>query len=336
MTQLRSMTLTPSRIRFSVISPLSISASRLVTVPSYEERFLSSLDRACDLLNLEKVTFFLFTEYLGGSVCGRDVDLEAATALRSNYEEACIRLRCRNINLEVIQTSLADIGKFSGLVREISWDRTALDISTMPRSHILTTLRFAVPDVKTIIYTQGKDRREGEDSFTIGVSDVITLPGFEGQVGHRPTLLVVSIGYEGARAYTLFRRYEPTVTLACMGDPGLGDHEREQILDTVRRNNGPFLATDSVSVRQLASYDPDVFADDVLKMIDNAVKELDDVQGFPTDVVLSPVGTKPQTLGLFSIWQERPEYQIAYAIPTTRRLGTVGAGDTTWFSRRIK
>jgi len=311
-----------------------MSASTLVTVPSYEGRFLSSLDRACDVLKLECITFIVFREYLEEDACGREVDSEAATALRENYCEAQRRLTRRGIHFEVIKTNLDDLGAFSTIIRELSWDQTALDISTMPRSYVLTALRYAAPDIKNIIYTQGKNRREGEDAFTVGVRDVVTLPGFEGRVGHRPTLLVMSIGYEGARAYSLFRRYEPTITIACLGDPGPEDAERDRILRTVSLNNRPLLDTDGVRSLRLPSYDPTAFADESTIAIDAASRELEQSQGFPTDVILSPVGTKPQTLGLFSIWKEHPEYQIAYAIPTTRRLGTVDAGSTFWFMRR--
>jgi hypothetical protein len=323
----------PNRIRFGTVPAASISAFRLVTVPSYEDRFLFSLDRACDVLNVKNVTFLLFVDYVSESVNESDIDAEAAAALRKNYEEARRRLKRRGVILEVIETKLGDLAAFSSLIQAISWSKTVLDISTMPRSHILTALRFAEPDIETIIYTQGTNRREGEDSFAIGVRDILTLPGFEGQMGHRPTLLVMSIGYEGARAYSLYRRYEPTATIACLGDPGPSDNERAQILETVKRNNGPLLATGGVKICPLPSYDPLVFADKALEMIDEVAKQLEKVQGFPPDVVLSPLGTKAQTLGLFSIWRERPEYQIAYAIPTTRRLGTVGAGNTNWFAR---
>lgn len=327
--------MTPNRIRFALTAPASLSRVNLVTVPSYEDRFLSSLDRACDVLRPRHVFLILFTDYIDESCSGGEIDSEAGSALRANYAKAQRRLKGRGISYEVVKTKLDDLRAFSTVMQGISWDQTALDISTMPRSHILTTLRFAVPDVETIVYTQGKNRREAEDSFTIGVRDVVTLPGFEGRMGHRPTLLVMSIGYEGARAYSLFRRYEPTVTVACLGDPGAGDDDREQILGTVTRNNGPLLNTDGVCVCRLPSYDPSAFAEQALKTIDTVARRLEQLQGFPVDVVLSPVGTKPQTLGLFSIWRERPEYQIAYAIPTSRRLGTVGAGETNWFQRRI-
>jgi hypothetical protein len=333
--QSMSTTVMPNKVRFIVTTSDRVAASTLVTAPSYEARFLSSLDRACDALQLRSVALIVFKEYMEERSKVREIDSEAAAALRANYAEAQRRLRQRGIGFEVIETNLDDLGAFSKTIRAISWDQTALDISTMPRSYILTILRFASPDVETIIYTQGKNRREGEDAFTIGVRDIVTLPGFEGQMGHRPTLLVMSIGYEGARAYSLFRRYEPTVTLAFLGDPGGTDEEREQILDTVGRNNGPLLDTDGVRFCRLPSFDPSAFADQALKIIHTTTRDLEQSQGFPTDVVLSPVGTKPQSLGLFSIWREQPGYQIAYAIPTTRRLGTVDAGNTFWYSRRV-
>jgi len=58
----------PNRIRFGTVPAASISAFRLVTVPSYEDRFLFSLDRACDVLNVKNVTFLLFVDYVSESV----------------------------------------------------------------------------------------------------------------------------------------------------------------------------------------------------------------------------------------------------------------------------
>jgi hypothetical protein len=324
-----------SDCRFRKTAAGNVSAVNLVTVPSYEDRFLPSLDRACDVLQTKSVTFLLFTDYFG-SPDAREVDPAAAALLRANYIEAQRRLKVRGVRFSVLEARLDDLNAFALTVQQMSWQSTAIDVSTMPRSYILTILRFAQPKVQTIVYTQGKNLREGEDAFTIGVRDVVTLPGFEGKVGHRPTLLVMSVGYEGARAYSLFRRYEPTVTLACLGDPGSRNKQRERILQTVRRNNASLLDTEGVWLCPLAACDPYSFAEQASKQIDDAVKRLEKLQGFPADVVLSPVGTKPQALGLFSIWCERPTYQIAYAIPTTRRLGTVGAGTTYWFSRPSK
>jgi hypothetical protein len=328
------MIVTPSRIRFTAAAAPQLRVRTLVTFPSYEDRFLASLERAADALNLAEIILIVFCDYVEEAACGSEVDPEAVKAYRRNYAEAQRRLADRGIACQERPIALDDLPAFISVVKGISWGATALDITTMPRSYILTALRFAVPAIDSIVYTQGRNRREGEDAFTIGVRDIVTLPGFEGRVGHRPTLLVMSVGYEGARAYSLFRRFEPTLTIATLGDPGPVDDEQEQLLRTVKRNNGPLFDTDGVWACSLPSYDPGGYTDLLLNQIDIAVQRLQRLQGFPADVVLSPVGTKPQTLGLFSIWSQRPEYQIAYAVPTMRRVGTVDAGNTYWFLRR--
>jgi hypothetical protein len=327
---------TPNRVRFIAATSGQLPVMTLVTFPSYEERFLASLQRATDALSLTQIILVVFRDYLEDGWGRSEIDPEAAKAYRRNHAEAQCRLADRGIAFRELRIALDDLSEFIGVVKGISWRETALDISTMPRSYILTALRFALPGIDSIVYTQGRNRREGEDAFTIGVRDIVTLPGFEGRVGHRPTLLVMSVGYEGARAYSLFRRYEPTLTVVTLGDPGSVDREQEQILRTVRRNNGPLFDTDGVWVCSLPSYDPCGYADLLLSQIDIAVTRLERLQGFPADVVLSPVGTKPQTLGLFSVWSERPGYQIAYAVPTTRRVGTEDAGSTYWFLRRAE
>src|SRR6185437_7319215 len=131
--------------RFVTSSPGESVASALVTVPSYEDRFLCSLDRACETLRLKRVTFLLFQDYLPESEGKHEVDSEAALALRANYAEAQVRLKRRGIGFDLIETKLDDLTAFSSAIRGLPWDQTALDISTMPRSYILTTLRFASP-----------------------------------------------------------------------------------------------------------------------------------------------------------------------------------------------
>lgn len=328
--------MTPSKIRFAMAAAQHVSANRVVTFPSYEQRFLASLDRACLELNVTGIIFVIFHEYFehGNGQCS--IDPDAAASYRDNYLEAKKRVEAQGIAYEEIVLHLDDLAEFTNLVCKISWNGTALDMSTMPRSYIMTALRHAVPDIETIIYTQGKNRREGEDAFTIGVRDIVTLPGFEGWVGHRPTLLVMSVGYEGARAYSLYRRYEPTVTVVTLGDPGQEAPDRAQILNIVQRNNGPLFETDGIYLCSLPSYDPCSYTDLLLEQIDKWVNKLVNLHNCSVDVVLSPVGTKPQTLGLFSVWRERPEYQVTYAVPTTRRVGTVDAGGTYWYSRRAQ
>jgi hypothetical protein len=320
-------------VRFAVRELGTVQARRLVTVPSYEDRFVSSLARSCDSLQIAEVIFVRFTDYLENSAGGRNIDPETSTAFRANYARAEQLLKEREIEPQVLDAKLDDLIGFSEVVESIPWEQTAVDISTMPRSYILTMLRCAVPGVETIIYTQGKNRRECADAFAIGVRDIITLPGFEGRVGHRPTLLAMSIGYEGARAYSLFRRYEPTLTVVFLGEPRVDDIERNQILRAVRRNNRPLLDTDGVYIFHAPSYEPNAFAEELIRQIDLCSAELEQIQGFPVDIVLSPVGTKPHTLGLFSVWRERPGYQIAYAVPTIRHLGTVEAGSSMCFTR---
>ena len=314
-----------SDCHFVEIDIEGVHGSRLLTAVSYEPRFVESLIRILGKGNFAQVNLLVFQDYLNNESA---LDPEAVLNYKRNYEYATELIQESGAEASVLTLALDDLPSFVSTIIEFDTSNLIVDISTFPRSYVLLILRFAQPSPSALIYTRGRGRRTEEDAYTVGVRDVVALPGFEGQVGHKPTLLVLSLGYEGARAYKLFRQYEPTATLALLGDPGDADPEREHILQTVKKNNANLLATDAVCYKTLPSYDPVTFADQAETHINHMIEHIRVTHFAEVDVIVSPIGTKIQTLGLFQLWQRHPNYQIAYPVPSVRRLGTAEVGPT--------
>jgi hypothetical protein len=320
----------PSDSHFVEIGIDLVHGSRLLTAVSYEPRFIESLRRTLSKGSFSEVHLLVFRDYFDE---GSAFDSEAVLNYRRNYEKATELIRASGADASPVRLALDDLPSFVSTITEFDTANLIVDISTFPRSYVLLLLRFAQPSPVALVYTRGRARRTEEDAYTVGVRDVVALPGFEGEVGHKPTLLVLSLGYEGARAYKLFRQYEPTATLALLGDPGDMDAEREHILETVKRNNANLLATDAVCYRTLPSYDPVAFADQAETYIDQMIEHIRLTHGSEVDVIVSPIGTKIQALGLFQLWQRRQNYQVAYPVPSVRRLGTAEVGPTLGYLR---
>ena len=261
-----------------------------------------------------------------------DRDKDARERFHENHKRGLQILVDRAIPYDEMRLTLDDLDTWTKLAQTLDVRTMVFDISTFPRSYILTMLRFIPRKPQFLAYTKVGRHRYPEDAYAIGLKNVITLPGFEGAVGWRPTLLVISLGYEGARAYSLFKRYDPIRTLAILGDPGEKDSARNKILETAKKNNSTLLSTDSVYYASLPSYDPQAFCAQCEALIERLRQSVEREQGIAPDIVLAPVGTKMQAIGLYEVWNRHQEYQMAYPIPMKRRRGTEEAGETLFYS----
>src|SRR5438105_1930122 len=106
----------PSRVRFVATATCQLPAKSMVTFPSYEERFLASLDRACNALSLTEVVLVVFGDYFEEIPVRSEVDAEAARAYRLHYLEARRRLTARGISTREMKVGLDDLPAFIDVV----------------------------------------------------------------------------------------------------------------------------------------------------------------------------------------------------------------------------
>lgn len=306
---------------------------RVLTAASYEKRFVVSLSRVVDALNPDVVELLVFSDYvIPRAGKQRQPDEEAVREYQENLREARRLLRDRGVRVVEHEMALENMGALVRIVRALNGNGLAIDVSSFPRAYILVAMRHLAMYPECIVYTKGARHRESRVAYSAGVLEVVTLPGFEGRVGHHPTLLILSVGYEGPRAIRTFRAYDPALTVAILGDPGEHHPNAEAIRDTARKRNGSLLATERVIHEVLPAYDPWEFAKACARIIDDGAAKVRCLYGTDEcDVIAAALGTKLQTLGLYSAWTMRRQTQMAYPIPTVRRIGTEGAGESSCF-----
>ena len=206
--------------------------------------------------------------------------------------------------------------------------RVTLDVSTFTKRHLLMLLH-ALDDAGLwnslrILYTEPQDYVvDMYVPMSTGIRDVATIPSFTNlQPTDRPVLLVIMLGYEGDRAMALFQTIEPNDTVLLVPKPAYRP-EWEGRTEQLNRQLVSLLGPDAISYAD--SRDPLK-----VKMALHTVLSARNSTGDWTCLV-SPLGTKPQAVGLYSFWRENPEScALVYAQPLrhNERYYSTGSGPT--------
>ena len=207
--------------------------------------------------------------------------------------------------------------------------RITLDVSTFTKRHLLLLLH-ALDDAGLwqslrILYTEPKEYvADLYVPMSMGIKEVAPIPGFTNlDPPDKPVLLLIMLGYEGDRAMALFQTIEPNETVLLVPRPAYRP-EWEGRTEELNRQLVSLLGEDAIAYAD--SRDP-------LKV----KTALDSVLGtrYPTrdwTCLVSPLGTKPQTVGLYSFWRENPDScAVIYAQPLkhNERYYSTGSG-LTW------
>lgn len=206
--------------------------------------------------------------------------------------------------------------------------RVTLDVSTFTKRHLMLLLH-ALDDTGMweslrLLYTEPKDY--GVDMYlpmTTGIREVAPIPGFTNlRPPDKPVLLVIMLGYEGDRAMALFQTIEPNETVLLVPRPAYRP-EWEGRTEELNSQLVSLLGQDAIAYAD--SRDP-LKVKTVLGSILGSRYPTRDWTG-----LVSPLGTKPQTVGLYAFWREnRDSCAVIYAQPLrhNERYYTRGSGPT--------
>lgn len=206
--------------------------------------------------------------------------------------------------------------------------RVTLDISTFTKRHLLMLLH-ALDDAGLwnslrLIYTEPKDYVvDLYLPMSMGIKEVASIPGFSNlRPADKPVLLVIMLGYEGDRAMALYQTIEPNETVLLVPRPAYRE-EWEGRTEDLNRQLISLLGHDAIAYAD--SRDPLEVKAALSNVIGNRYP--------PTDwtCLVSPLGTKPQTVGLYSFWRESTDsFAVIYAQPLkhNERYYSQGSGPT--------
>jgi hypothetical protein len=215
-----------------------------------------------------------------------------------------------------IDRALASLREFEGLCGKWAGEHpiefTTLDISTFPRQELLVLLRVLDKIVGLsrvrILYTAplkyGSEEAGGW--LTRGVKAVRAVPGFGGvQPPGKGKLLVILLGHEEERAAITWKRHQPRKCVIVLPAPGYRP-ELTEMLDGRHSLLFTMAAKSAVRVRI-----PARGIQETRDLILRLWEEHKDTHY----LVVAPLGTKLQTLGVFDAVRRQPAIQITYAVP---------------------
>jgi hypothetical protein len=196
---------------------------------------------------------------------------------------------------------------FSGLK---SVKKITIDITTFTKSYLLTLLKLIktkYPRAKIrVLYTMGIYPEN--EPLTRGVKDIVILPYYGGfELCKKKSILILLMGYEAERAYSIWETIDPVQTIAIIGNP-----------PSYLGANGP-----SRKLNQAILDDPDTIVDEVsaidpIKTMDKIYEIYKKREYKDFSFFIAPLGTKMQVIGIYLFFEKLApvtNVQIIYAYP---------------------
>lgn len=193
--------------------------------------------------------------------------------------------------------------------------RLTFDVSTFTRKHLLQLLQgldlTGLLGKSQFLHTEPTDFVTSDnDALSEGVSSVRAIETFAGEkTPSRDTVLTLFLGYEGRRAQALVENLEPNITLAVIADPpyrpewkSRAEEQNRYLLSCLPRRN----------VIRAHSLEP--------ASSEHLLERTISQDHFPPETYnhfIAPMGTKPQTLGVYRfVRKHRGLATLVYASPS--------------------
>lgn len=184
--------------------------------------------------------------------------------------------------------------------------KITIDISVLTKAYLLVMLK-AIETLSAnkvrIIYTE--PAYYYPDRLTYGISSIGYIPLYNGNLTPlKHDLLIVFLGFEGERAFAIWEHFEPQKAIGFIGNPGF----RPAYVKKAEELNEAFLHEKGVEKREVSAID----YEDVCQQLESVWKNN---QGH--DLLISPLGTKIQAVGVYSFKRRNPDCtaQVVYASP---------------------
>src|SRR3989304_3683678 len=184
--------------------------------------------------------------------------------------------------------------------------KISIDISTMIKWHLLILLR-ALDFVKKngilrFLYTEPQDYiTDLFQPLSFGIHSIFPIPTYSGNFDFsKNSLLVLILGYEGDRALALYEEMDPTECLLLVGKPA---YHKEWEGRTEKMNKEIINTVGASKIRYIHSRNPLAVSQQLRELLSS-----------PTNLqynqIISPLGTKPQTLGLYLYLSTNPSNTV--------------------------
>ena len=232
---------------------------------------------------------------------------------------------------DAVASFRASVRRLGEALEEAPTSRIVVDISVFTKRHLLLLLQWLDHagwwDRLYVIYSEPGDYVVSKHiPLSFGLASLKQVPGFAACPDlSRPVHLMLMLGYEGDRAMAVYERVQPMKTTLAIPDPPYRSGWEGR---TERLNEDLLTVVGDCAVRRVDALDPDRTADLLRKELGSSSRGV-----YAT--VVSPLGTKPQTLGVYEYLRcAKDPPAVIYGSPLRHNhdLFSEGIG-STWMLR---
>lgn len=294
---------------------------------SFEDRSFLSIKRLIRKFPIRRCFLLVFNDYF------HDIsDLEFKDQLTrekyvKEYKKTVNYLKDKKIDfLELNGSIFSDdiIQKLKSKKSEFRYP-LLLDISCMPRHYILSILSFINLDKTYFAYSMVNKYSNVEEDFAIGNRSVKALNGFSGKIRHQDSILILILGFQGNRAMSILRKYNPHLTLAII--PKAEDKILDANIQIVYKNNSSLLNNQFVKSKVISAFNPINFRKELDLLIQSFLRE-ENLEISKFNIVLSHLGPKLDLISLHKYLIDNKTFQFTVSMPTRYRNYSEGIGST--------
>jgi len=172
----------------------------------------------------------------------------------------------------------------------------------MIKWHLLLLLKALdtnnLSDKIRYLYTEPKDYiTDLFQPLSFGIKEIFPIPFYSGDFDFsKDSLLILILGYEGNRALALLEEMDPAECLLLVPKPAYHDEWEGR---TEEMNRGIIKIIGESNIKYLDSRNP-------LKVYKQIRSIISSSEYSDYNHIFSPLGTKPQTLGLYLYLRENP------------------------------
>jgi len=182
--------------------------------------------------------------------------------------------------------------------------RITIDITTIIKWHLLLLLKSldmkGLAKVCRFVYTEPEDyMTETFQPLSFGINQVFPVPTYSGNFNfYRDLLLVLMLGYEGERALAIFEEMDPDECLLLIAKPSYHGSAWEG--RTEKLNKEVINIVGKSKIHYIDARNPLI----VQKQLEELLSTRENRR---FNHAIAPLGTKPQTLGLYNYLTTNPD-----------------------------
>ena len=229
---------------------------------------------------------------------------------------------------DAVESFRDNMEKLRGAVDRSAGGGVLIDISAFTKRHLLMVLRWlddiGLWDQLHVVYSEPDDYLVSECvPLSFGLASLQPVPGFSACPDlSRPVHLMLFLGYEGDRALAAHEQIQPTKTTVAVSHPPYRPEWRGR---TERFNQDLLTLVGEREIRRTDGLDPDAARATLAEVFGGSGRS-------GVARIVCPLGTKPQTLGIYDyVRQADDPPAIVYADPLRRNHAFFSAGiGQTW------